>query len=322
VIPKTNLWKNVQSEKEDLNIIQIIVAVIALVFFCAVVSRAARIARMPVHLRWELYPVPHEKERARYGGSILEEVNWWTKKPQHNPFGQWAVMIPEIFLLKGVWEHHRSLWWGSYPLHLGLYLLSGNIGLLALNTVLDYFGVSLLVILSLVGVIAWAGCAVGTIGSLIMLYKRLFDPRLIPFSNAAHYFNILILGSIYGAGLWWLATDASFVSHISGFYAGLIQPSQAVSLPLAAWIHIGLALFFILYMPFTHMSHFFTKYFLYHSVKWEDTPNLPGKGIQEKVTPYLMKTVTWAAPHIGADGKKNWVDIVTSGVPSKAEEKH
>ncbi|HEX7344020.1 MAG TPA: hypothetical protein VF398_07135, partial [bacterium] len=110
------------------------------VFLAAVVTRIVRIARLPVHLRWELYPVPHERGRARYGGSILEEVDWWTKPRHVDRMGELAVMIPEILLLKGVWEHNRKLWWGSFPLHFGLYLLIGALGLLAINALLVIFG--------------------------------------------------------------------------------------------------------------------------------------------------------------------------------------
>ena len=34
----------------------------------------------PTHVRWEIYPVQHETTaRAAYGGSYLEELNWWEK---------------------------------------------------------------------------------------------------------------------------------------------------------------------------------------------------------------------------------------------------
>jgi nitrate reductase gamma subunit len=40
----------------------------------ATVVRAVGYARMPLHLRWELYPVPHEApDRAAHGGSYFEE---------------------------------------------------------------------------------------------------------------------------------------------------------------------------------------------------------------------------------------------------------
>jgi len=58
------------------------------VFVAAVVCRAAKISRLPIHLRWELYPVAHEKGRASYGGSYLEESDWWTKPRESSLVGE------------------------------------------------------------------------------------------------------------------------------------------------------------------------------------------------------------------------------------------
>ena len=36
---------------------------------------------LPVHVRWEIYPVQHETTaKVAYGGSYMEELNWWEKK--------------------------------------------------------------------------------------------------------------------------------------------------------------------------------------------------------------------------------------------------
>ena len=52
-----------------------------LVFYAVIIYKCIRLVRMPLHLRWEIYPVPHEGEKkAKYGGSFFEEVMWW-KKP-------------------------------------------------------------------------------------------------------------------------------------------------------------------------------------------------------------------------------------------------
>ena len=53
--------------------------VLLAVFVVAFVLRTIRLAKLPVHLRWELAPVPHEKGKSHYGGSYLEEFEWWTK---------------------------------------------------------------------------------------------------------------------------------------------------------------------------------------------------------------------------------------------------
>ena len=42
-------------------------------FAAASAARAVRYARSPIHLRWEVYPVPHEAhDRAGHGGSSYE----------------------------------------------------------------------------------------------------------------------------------------------------------------------------------------------------------------------------------------------------------
>ena len=62
-------------------ILQVLSYAALLIFIAASLSRIIKVAKMPVHLRWELYPVPHERGRAHYGGSRLEENEWWTPRP-------------------------------------------------------------------------------------------------------------------------------------------------------------------------------------------------------------------------------------------------
>jgi len=60
---------------------------------------------MPLHVRWELYPVKHEAgKKAEYGGSYMEERNWWGKKRERSLFNEIKYMVPEILLLRGLWE--------------------------------------------------------------------------------------------------------------------------------------------------------------------------------------------------------------------------
>jgi nitrate reductase gamma subunit len=68
------------------------------------------------------------------------------------------------------------------------------------------------------------------------------------------------------------------------------------------------------YVPLTHMSHFFTKYFFYHKIRWDDEPNFVGSDMEARIEKAMSSPVTWAAPHVNADGKKNWVDIATEEV--------
>ena len=42
--------------------------------------------------------------------------------------------------------------------------------------------------------------------------------------------------------------------------------------------------------------------------------NLVGGEYEKKINECLQYPVSWSAPHIRGDGKKNWVDVATSGV--------
>ena len=55
---------------------------LAFIGFISLAIRRLRTFRKatPLHVRWELYPVPHEGDKAKHGGSYMEEVDWWKKK--------------------------------------------------------------------------------------------------------------------------------------------------------------------------------------------------------------------------------------------------
>jgi nitrate reductase gamma subunit len=117
--------------------LMILTYVSVIVFLVGLIYRAFKILSMPVHLRWELSPVPHEKGRSRYGGSYFEEYEWWTKKRAISKISELFAMAQEIVLLKGVWEHNRKLWFFSFPFHFGgLYLVAGMAGLWGLGALL------------------------------------------------------------------------------------------------------------------------------------------------------------------------------------------
>jgi hypothetical protein len=60
------------------------------------------------------------------------------------------------------------------------------------------------------------------------------------------------------------------------------------------------------------MSHFIGKYFAWHSVRWDDQRNDRGSAMESKIAVSLNYRPTWAAPHVGADGKKSWAEIAAS----------
>ena len=96
---------------------------------------------MPLHVRWELYPVKHEAgKKAEYGGSYMEEPNWWEKKRETSLFNEIKYMVPEILLLRGLKKENPRLWNLSFPFHFGLYLLIGTFIFLFIGALGMIFG--------------------------------------------------------------------------------------------------------------------------------------------------------------------------------------
>lgn len=276
-----------------------------LVFAGGLVCRGIRIKMMPVHLRWELSPVPHEKRRAHYGGSYLEEFEWWTKPREKSLMNEGFYMFQEIVFLKGVWEHNPSLWAFSFPFHFGLYLMAGTICLLVTTAA----GASFLAPLAL-----WAGRAaavLGSVGVLGLLAKRLTCPRLRPYTSLGGYFNLVFLAAVFLSAAW-AAFSAGYVGEMTAYIKALFTGGVVASLGAPAAAHVATGLLFLVYLPFTPMMHFVAKYFTYHEVRWNDEPMSGNAAMESEVKGLLGQVVTWSAPHIGADGKKNWVDIATA----------
>ncbi|NQS98780.1 MAG: hypothetical protein HQ591_10020 [candidate division Zixibacteria bacterium] len=296
----------------------ILVYAAAAVFLIAVVWRFVKIASTPMHLRWELYPVAHEGKRAAYGGSYLEESEWWNKPRKKNMIGELAVMIPEIFLLKAVWENNRRLWYFTFCLHHGLYWLIGMAGLMIIRLVLIAAGVNsqglISIIFDIASVVGTVGYLLGFVGALGVLFLRIIDRGMRDFSSFAAYFNLVFLFLMFDTGIFSILTLNGHFEAVEVFLKGLFT-GEFYTLPTAAAVHLTIIVLFALYLPFTHMTHFFTKYFTYHSVRWNDEPNIRGSKLEKSIGKVLQYPVGWSAKHIGADGIKNWGEIATSEVP-------
>jgi len=295
-----------------------------LLFLILVINKGYKIATSPVHLRWELYPVAHEKGKAKYGGSYLEDFEWWTKPRERDLLNEIWTMFQEIVFLKGVWEHNRPLWFGSFPFHYALYLYIVTTLLAWVGLIFDWSS-SLNPALqsnlfdTLLNVLLWIASILGIVGAIILLLKRIFDENLRLYSNPSHYFNILLIGSLYVTSFIWLTSSDNAIGEFLGFYRGVFTFSSVGNLPVIGYIHFYLLSFFLFYLPFTHMTHFFTKYFTYHKVRWDDEPNFPDSKIRKKLLEQLNFPVQWSAPHIAADGRKTWLVIASSPLPTKED---
>lgn len=294
--------------------------VLLLVFVVAFVYRSVKIARMPVHLRWELAPVPHEKGKGHYGGSYLEEPEWWTKPREKDHLAELTYMVKEIAFLKALFEHNRPLWWFSFPFHAGLYLLSAMAGLLVIGGVAGLAGFSMPEFLTtLIRVLAATGYLLGGLGALGVLFSRLFQPQLRSIATPLTFLNLFILLAFFVTGAWAVFSLPGLVGGLTGFLGALFSVNLEVQFPAILTAHLFLAGLFLAYLPFTPMMHFVAKYFTYHEIRWNDDPLVPGSKTDLEIQELLQQPVTWAGPHLRADGKRNWVDIATDTAKKEAE---
>jgi nitrate reductase gamma subunit len=268
--------------------------------------------RLPLHLRWELAPIPHEKGKGRYGGSCLEEYEWWTKPRRRSRLSPLIYMAKEILLLRGVWQHNRGLWPLAFSLHMGIYLIAGMLVLLLLSAVLSLAEWSPYILSASLGVASVLGLGaylLGSVGCVGLILKRVVDSDLRPFSTISRYCNLLVLGAVFVSGGYaWIAAGDP-VPAMSRLVEGVITLDPGVSVRFPLSLHIALSLLFVLYLPLTDMIHFIAKFFTFHEVLWNDEPQ--DERMHRELSVLLAQPVSWSAPHVGANGESDWTSVAT-----------
>jgi nitrate reductase gamma subunit len=300
--------------------VYLVVYAALLIFVGTCVFRAFRYASMPMHLRWELYPVPHEDPaRARHGGSYFEQSDWWSHRASFGLWGDLTTMVPEMLFLRGLWEFNRSLWFRSFPFHFGLYLLGCGSLLVGLNAGLSIVAPSLTggalgsLLEGLYSLAGGAGSVLAIVGALALLHRRLTHDDLKPYTTPGDLFNLLFFVFALGAlALGFLLRRAGSPGALA-LARGLLTLDTRLQIPglLAAGLVLGSLL--VAYIPLTHMSHFIAKYFTYHAIRWDDRPSAADARVRRRIAEQLTYRPTWAAPHVGADGTRTWSDVATTG---------
>jgi len=306
--------------------LQVLIYICFLFFVGASIAKAIKYSRMPVHLKWELYPIAHEVGHES-GGSYLEEPNWWDKTPRRSVLGELKYMAREVLLFEKTYRNNRGLWYFTYPFHMGLFLLIVWLILLLLGALVMVAGVSFAepasnlarIVHYLTLALGISGFIIGILGCCGLLIKRLNDENLKPFTIPADYFNLsFILVILLSGFVSWLVFDQEFNSARE-LIKSLITFSSTPDINPAMLIGLILFSLFLVYMPFTHMMHGLTKYFTFHRVLWDNEPNLRGSRLERKMQKQFMQPINWSAPH--TQGGKTWGEIV-SGDEGGGDEKN
>jgi nitrate reductase gamma subunit len=289
----------------------------AVIFLVGCLWRIWRYARTPMHLRWELYPVPHEGPyRAAYGGSYFEAQEWWRKPQVNDRWHEWRVMAEEILLLKSLREFNRRLWRPSFAFHFGLYLL---IAALCIGTVSGSVSGGIACVLTSAGAGAGSvGCVLIVAGACWLLARRIGDPALKNSTHPADIFNLVMFIAVFGllAGGYLMRGAGS--ASLGEFAHGVVHFDCGVKIGVGFGMGVILASALAAYVPFTHMAHFIAKYFAWHSVRWDDRRNEGGGKMQAEMKANLGRKPTWVAEHVGADGKRTWAEVANANPAGEA----
>ena len=279
--------------------------------------RSLKYALMPVHLRWELYPVPHE-EGHKYGGSYFQESEWWTKPRRRSVLRDIVFIVKDYLTFHQYFRLNRGYWSVLYLWHVGFYLIVLFHGLVAIGALAQIGGVEITgeaanagvrFLYYLTIVTGVSGFALGCLGSIGVFVRRRMDADLRAFASLKNYFSYVFYFAVFASGLASWAYDPTFALY-RDFYHAVFTLNTAVHVDAALVIHAVLFAAFLFYMPSTQAMHYATKFFAYFAVRWNDAPNLRGSKVEKKIEALLGQTVTWSAPHIQVG--KNWVEVVTS----------
>lgn len=287
------------------------------VFVLAVVVRYMRIQKYPINVRWEIYPVPHEGERALHGGSRLEDSEWWEKEQKKDKVMELKFMIQEMVFIKALREHNPELWRYSFPFHFGLYLMAAFAALVIAVALLGLAGVELGEgILMVIGVFGTGAAVLSTLGAVGLFAMRLTDVDMKPYSNFSHYFNLFFIIATLSLVIAVFATSGWSAAPFAAYVSGMLRFEVVTPEPLVLAAVLASSLL-LAYIPLTHMSHFFVKWFTWHKIRWDDEPNVKGGRIEKLIDAALQYPVSWSADHIKGDGKKSWADVATEELKSE-----
>lgn len=297
-----------------------------LIFLAGCIRRILVYSRTPLHLRWEIYPLPHEHPyRAAYGGSYFETQEWWRRPQVANRRGEWRVMIEEILFLKSLREFNRRLWLPSFLFHFGLYLAIAAVGCaaLAMTCGLSSFAIRFSELACALAPIAKFTAVVAAVlivvGACWLLMRRTSDPTLKNSTHAGDLFNLLFFIATCALLIGGYLLRAPGTASLGEFARGVVRFDRTVRMAPAFAAGLILASILVAYIPFTHMAHFIAKYFTWHAVRWDDRRNERGSAIESKIPEVLGYKPTWSAPHVGADGQRTWAEIATSNPTKEAQ---
>lgn len=251
-------------------------------------AKFAKYAKFSQHSRMDLYPVPKEGDgRGEYGGSYMEEDEWWKKERSINTGAEWLDIFKEMFFIRKLFVNQKSLWASSFVFHGGIYVMMlWSILLLISAFICPEW---LAAIINVVGVIGFAAAGVGAV---TLLVRRLADKSLSVYTTPVEYFNLILIIVVLATGAVAWLTAASPIET-----AKAVVSFNFADMPAIVAVHLILMGLMMLYIPASKMGHYAGKFFAFRSVMWNNEPNLPGSKVAAAVhaSNATGASTTWSA---------------------------
>lgn len=278
--------------------------------------KVAKIARMPLHLRWELQPIPGE---AVDSNSLVypADIKQWEKQHKASNFKGVLHLLKENFCFTDYFKTNRWYWLSLLPWHIGFILIVAFHILCFLGAVVIIAGIMVSpestalfgkIFFYLIMVCGLASFILGTLGSIGLIIRKQVDRNLKAFTTAQNYFNYVFTLVVFLSGLYsWYFADPTFSGYLQ-FWKGMITLHPA-PVEYATIVHIILFALFLIYLPFTRSTHYITKFLAFLWVRWDDRPNTRGGKMERDIEKLLSKPVSWSAPHIQSG--KTWAEIAS-----------
>lgn len=276
--------------------------------------KAYQFSNMPMHGRWELYPVPKEGGgKGHYGGSYYEELEWWNKPRNVSHMGEVIDMLKEMLFIKNLFVNQRRQWWICYAMHLGIYLLFLWTAMLLAGAAIELSGTAVTATAGgLAGFVYYitllsgaAGAIMLAVGSIGMYFKRSFSDTLGKYTTPVEYFNLFFLFAVAMSGIIVWSGDLGF-NYGREIMISLLTFSP-IEANFALTVHILLLGAVMIYIPQTKMSHYVGKYFAFHKVLWENEPNIRNSKMEAIIKDSMSykPKASWSAPHINPGAAKS-----------------
>ncbi|MDD1712154.1 MAG: respiratory nitrate reductase subunit gamma [Methanoregulaceae archaeon] len=199
-------------------------------FFVGTAWRFIHWLSLPVHVKWTLYPVPT------------------------GIAGQLKYMVKEIFTFETLYRFNRRLWAGTFTMHMAM------------------LGFVIFLVLCLMG---WtSGLPVRfflwvlLISLIYIIMLRIFDRNLRALSTFEEHFNLIFMALVTATGLMASLPHGSFSPRS---YIESLLTFQPGGTPLD-WdqrLAVLLGGLFLIYLPWSKMIHYISKYFTYHHINWQ-----------------------------------------------------